>query len=205
MHVAHVGRGRRQSGTDRPDRLIGNDDVLGIIGQRAGKLGTDDLLRLSGIAVGARLADTDDGEKAGTPRRERFGADLRIGLMMIMPALGMADDDGGRLCASASISAAMSPVCAPDGSAWQSCPPMPTRLPRARAAKSAISRNGGQTRMSTWAGSLAAPATILSSLDAEPRRARSSSNCRRPADDAPCCTQNVLPKPYARICMVMRR
>jgi len=74
------------------------------------------------------------------------------------------------------------------------------RLPRARAAKSAMSRNGGQTRMSTWAGSLAAPATILSSLVAE---AASPFIFQLPAISGR--RTMFCPKPYARISMVMTR
>jgi hypothetical protein len=49
---------------------------------------------LAGIAFGTRLADTDDGKEAGTPRRKRFASHHGIGLAVIASALGMADDDG---------------------------------------------------------------------------------------------------------------
>jgi len=61
--------------------------------------------------------------------------------------------------ASLSISALISPVNAPNGSAWQSCPPMAMRAAAAPAAR-ATSVAGGQIRMSTSGGDLnAASAT----------------------------------------------
>ncbi len=53
-----------------------------------------DRVRLAGIALGARLADTDDGKEAGAPRRKRLGAHHGVGLAVIVAAFGMADDDG---------------------------------------------------------------------------------------------------------------
>ena len=49
---------------------------------------------LAGIALGARLADTDDGKEAGAPRRKRLGAHHGIGFAVVVAAFGMADDDG---------------------------------------------------------------------------------------------------------------
>ncbi len=63
--------------------------------------------------------------------------------------------------ASASISAAMSPVKAPLASAWQSWPPIVTGEPFAASASAATSVAGGQTITSALAASAAAPATIL--------------------------------------------
>ena len=60
--------------------------------------------------------------------------------------------------ASASISAEMSPVKAPDASAWQSWPPIATSEPRAAAANAASSVAGGQTiRSALPASALARP------------------------------------------------
>ena len=63
--------------------------------------------------------------------RQRLGAHLRVGLVMVGAPLGMADDD--RLApASASISAAMSPVWAPE--ARRGSPARRSRRPSPRAA-----------------------------------------------------------------------
>src|SRR5580704_6843517 len=94
VHVENIVLGRRHAGADRPDRLIGDDEIRKPIRQRAVELRAHDRLGLAGIAFGARLADTDDGEEAGAARRQRLGAHHGIGLAVIVPALGMADDDG---------------------------------------------------------------------------------------------------------------
>ena len=69
--------------------------------------------------------------------------------------------------ASASISAAISPVWAPEAAAWQSWPPIPTGPPRAISANRATSVAGGQTISSALPASAAAPATIFSSSATE--------------------------------------
>src|SRR5262245_9737741 len=55
----------------------------------------------------------------------------------------------------------MSPVWAPAGSAWQSCPPIITDEPRAEAANSRIKVAGGHTINSALLFSSAAPDRIL--------------------------------------------
>src|SRR5664280_2226103 len=61
--------------------------------------------------------------------------------------------------ASASISAAISPVLAPDALGWQSCPPIARVFePRAFSAKAAISVAGGQTSRSALAATAEAHA-----------------------------------------------
>src|SRR5215468_3747283 len=72
--------------------------------------------------------------------------------------------------ASLSISAAISPVNAPDASAWQSWPPMATEEPRACAAKAATSVAGGHTIRSARPARPPAPAMTLVSSAAEPAR-----------------------------------
>src|SRR5579871_6396963 len=62
--------------------------------------------------------------------------------------------------ASASISAEISPVCAPDGLGWQSWAPTATAVPRALSAKAAIRVAGGQTRRSALAATAGAPASM---------------------------------------------
>src|SRR5262245_58312224 len=67
--------------------------------------------------------------------------------------------------ASLSISAEMSPVKAPEASAWQSCAPIATGELRARVAKPAMSVAGGQTRRSMRVASAPAPSMMaLSSV-----------------------------------------
>src|ERR1700730_3182936 len=61
--------------------------------------------------------------------------------------------------ASASISAEISPVWAPDGSGWQSCAPTESPFePRAFSAKQAIRVAGGPTRRSAFPATPDAPA-----------------------------------------------
>ena len=74
VNVADVARRRRLSAADRPDRLIGNDDIgrrvrIGVR-QRAVELAADDVARLTGVALGALFADADDGGQTGALRRQ---------------------------------------------------------------------------------------------------------------------------------------
>src|ERR1700723_3421407 len=65
--------------------------------------------------------------------------------------------------ASASISADISPVWAPDGFGWQSCAPTLSVLePSALSAKAAIRVAGGQTRRLALAATSGAPASMAS-------------------------------------------
>ena len=66
MRLGHVGGGRGQPGTDRPDRLIGDHQIGagGAVGQRAVELAADHIQRLAGFALGALLADADDRDQA---------------------------------------------------------------------------------------------------------------------------------------------
>src|ERR1700676_2987470 len=65
--------------------------------------------------------------------------------------------------ASASISAEISPVLAPDALGWQSCAPtLRVFEPRARSAKAAIRVAGGQTKRSALAATSGAPASMAS-------------------------------------------
>src|SRR5438045_5567063 len=75
-----------------------------------------------------------------------------------------------RAPASASISAEMSPVLAPDALGWQSCAPTASVFePRALSAKPAIRVAGGQTRRSALAARSEAPANMASnSTNEEP-------------------------------------
>src|ERR1700722_18369097 len=76
-----------------------------------------------------------------------------------------------RAPASASISAEMSPVWAPDGLGWQSWPPIKSPFEPANfAANAAISVAGGQTSRSAFAATLEAPASMASNSAMEDRR-----------------------------------
>src|ERR1700722_554026 len=73
--------------------------------------------------------------------------------------------------ASASISADISPVWAPEALGWQSCAPTLSVLePRALSAKAAIRVAGGQTRRSVLAATSEAPTTMASNSVAEDLR-----------------------------------
>jgi hypothetical protein len=96
VHLGDVTQRRGQPGTDGPDRLIGDHQMLGAVRQRAVELRAHNDERISGIALSTCLADADDGEKPGAPRCKRLGAHLRVGLMMILPPLGVTDDNRGR-------------------------------------------------------------------------------------------------------------
>lgn len=94
MGGRHVLRGRRQSGSDRPDRLVGNDGV-GCRG--ACRHGTVDLPRkhterLARLPLLIGFTDADDRDEAGAPGGFGLGADSRIIFPMVRAALRMADD-----------------------------------------------------------------------------------------------------------------
>jgi hypothetical protein len=169
MHIRNFRNRRRASGADRPDGLIGDRRRCAGCGRRhaVGDLPCDDFQRPACIALGLGFADTDDGEQPGAPG----------GFALAATAASLSEKYWRRSeCptmtavapASLSISALVSPVNAPDGSAWQSWPPMAMRAaatPTARQIKVA----GGQIRMSTSGGEAnAASATVsISGRDAK--------------------------------------
>jgi hypothetical protein len=69
--------------------------------------------------------------------------------------------------ASFSISAEMSPVCAPEAAVWQSWPPIATTDPRARVANDATSVAGGQINRSALPASGSDTAMIACSSAAD--------------------------------------
>ena len=173
MNLLDILRRRGQPGADRPDRLIGHHQITGrrAVRQRALELGAADIERLAGIALLAGLADADDRDEPGPPDRLGLGAHQRVALAMIGAPLGMADDDRLLAPASASISAEISPVCAPEALGWQSCAPTVNAVaPFALPAKAATSVAGGQTRRSALAATEAAPASIASNSPREALR-----------------------------------
>src|SRR6202035_1759879 len=79
---------------DRPDRLIGDDQLAGIgaVGQRPGQLAGDERRGAARLALGAGLADADDRDAPGAPGRQCLGPDIGVGFAAGVAALGMADD-----------------------------------------------------------------------------------------------------------------
>ena len=57
--------------------------VSALFGSEPSQLPAHDVGVLPAVALGARLADTDDGDEAGTTRRERLGAHHGVGLAVI--------------------------------------------------------------------------------------------------------------------------
>ena len=101
MHLGDVGRGGDLAGADRPDRLVGDDQLalLPIVGERAGELRLDPRDMAAGGALGFRFADADDRDQPALQRRDRLGADRCVALLLLGAALAMAADDqpGARL------------------------------------------------------------------------------------------------------------
>ena len=131
VNLSHVVRGRRQAGPDRPDRLIGDDRVRGrgSVGHRAGELPGDDIEGRSGLALALALAEADDGDEPGPPRG--FPPSRAHPRRSRRGPRGVRNGRRSRRVAPASrsISAEMSPVCAPDALTWQSCAPMASGVP----------------------------------------------------------------------------
>jgi hypothetical protein len=98
VHGCDVGRRRRQPGADRPHRLVGDDQVVGVgtIRQRGLGLLVHDVEGLLAFALVLGFADADDGGEPRAPGSAGLAVHLDIGLEMVLPALGMADDDGDR-------------------------------------------------------------------------------------------------------------
>ena len=72
---------------------------LGIAAARAALdnagLTADDIERIVGLALGEAFAHADDGRKAGGDGRAGLGADILVVLVMVLAALGMAQNDVG--------------------------------------------------------------------------------------------------------------
>ena len=98
VHLGDICRRRGQPGADRPDRLVGDDEIgrARRLGNRAAQLPADDGERLARLALALRLADADDGGKPGAMGGRGLGADLGVLLAVVLAALGMADDREGR-------------------------------------------------------------------------------------------------------------
>ena len=103
-HRGGVGAARVAAGPDRPDRLVGDDEVAEVRGvgrpaggQRPAQLGVDDRLRPTGLAVRQLLADAQDRPQA---RLDAPGRACGAMSSSVSPAsrapLGVADDDPRR-------------------------------------------------------------------------------------------------------------
>ena len=92
---ARCHRSRREPRADRPDRLVGDDQIGGgrPVGHRAGELAVENGERLAGLALCLGFADAEDGEQPGAPGGLGLGADQGVGLAVVGPPLGVADDD----------------------------------------------------------------------------------------------------------------
>ena len=170
VHLGDVGRGRRQAGADRPDRLIGDHQVGAgrAIRQRAVELAAEHVERLAGVALG--LASRRR-RRSPSARRARRPAPWRAPARRF-PCDRSAARNGRRsprlAPASASISAEMSPVKAPDGSAWQSWPPIATvRAVRRRREGRRPAWPAGRSSGRPWPADRPRPAMILPSSAAE--------------------------------------
>jgi hypothetical protein len=89
---------RGAAGADRPARLIGQGQPFGrgAVGQRLLDLRLDDPLGAPGVALGLGLAAAQDHLQPMPPRRRRLGPGVVAGLVLVGPALRMADDGQGR-------------------------------------------------------------------------------------------------------------
>src|SRR5947209_8552547 len=97
MRCGDLRRGRRLAGADRPDRLIGDDELRSGCTRwhAAFELGLEHAERLAGFPLRQCLADADDRQQAGTPCGFRFGLHVGIGLAVIGAPPGGADADVG--------------------------------------------------------------------------------------------------------------
>src|SRR6185312_14695939 len=95
MNLLDILSSRRQSGADRPDRLIGDHQIgrRRAVGQRSPELAAADIQRLAAVALMPGLADADDGDTARAPNRFRLLPHQRVAFAMIGAPLGMSDDD----------------------------------------------------------------------------------------------------------------
>jgi hypothetical protein len=165
VHLGHVGRRRGAAGADRPDRLVG-DDQLGIaaqLGKRTGELAGDSLDRFARLAL-ASVSPTQTiacrpWASAASPLA-RISSSLsrwcsRRSEWPTMTSLAPA---------SLSIAAETLPVWAPLTSVWQSWAPM--ARPPDRATAEGMSVKGGQIATSTPDAARAAAAIGASSAKA---------------------------------------
>ena len=96
MHLLRLQRRGDLAGTDRPDGLVGDNDLFDVsrreAGQRAANLRGDDGVGAATLALLERFADADDRRETGDQRRLRLGVDDRVGLAEERAAFGVAED-----------------------------------------------------------------------------------------------------------------
>ena len=83
-------------GADRPDRLVGDDEVGGgrAVGQRAMQLSPDDIERAA-ASRSSRVSPTQTmARQLRPPGGARLGRHLGVGFLVIGAALRVPDDDG---------------------------------------------------------------------------------------------------------------
>ena len=85
------------AGADSPQGLVGDDHVTHLVGGHAGQsaldLVSDQLHGHAQLTLLQALAHTDDGEQAGVDGGVDLLVDGEVGLVIILAALGVADDD----------------------------------------------------------------------------------------------------------------
>ena len=91
-----LGRSGGLAGADGPDGLVGDDDLLHILGAEVGEDGLglvfDDLEVLAGFALVKVLSDAEDDAEFGGEGEFDFLDELLVGLAVVLAALGVAED-----------------------------------------------------------------------------------------------------------------
>ena len=136
MDLGDIRRCRRQAGSDRPDRLVGDRPDWRRSRRPAASRRAGGRALQGSCRPRARRAVSPMQTMAVKPARQAACALARTSASVSWSAR-RSEWPTITACApaSASISAEMSPVRAPDGSAWQSCAPISTGEPRAAPAK----------------------------------------------------------------------
>ena len=97
MDLLSLVGGRGLAGADRPNGLIGDNELVAVGGGNVLKtdvhLALDDFIELSGFALFERFADADDSCKTGGDDGARTLIDGLVGLAEVLTALGVSDDD----------------------------------------------------------------------------------------------------------------
>src|ERR1700733_12583565 len=92
VHLGDILGLRRPAAPDRPDRLLGNGEMRNV-GRGAVELGADRGQRLPGFPLVTGFANANNGQKIGAVCRLRLCPYGAVGLPVIVPPLGMADND----------------------------------------------------------------------------------------------------------------
>ena len=96
MNLLGLRRGRGLAGADGPDGLVGDHDVLEVLGgevvQDGLRLLGDDVEVLFGLALVDVLAHAEDDLQAGLEGELRLDDELLVGLSVVLTALGVAED-----------------------------------------------------------------------------------------------------------------